>query len=130
MNDIINFAYYSLVNVAQLIILFLLISAYWNTGLVSMEFSPIGSTLKKPGMSNKVLWGFFWPILLLLIIALIFALSIVLMVGFMIFIFYKIAEDIFMTVINNKKYITSGINIRTIFSGEALSSFMNIVQNL
>jgi hypothetical protein len=127
MGQILNFAYYSLANIIHIIVSFLLISAYWNIGLVFMELIPLGPLCKNGNMTCKIAWGCFWPIMSLWAIAIIFALTIMLMVGFMTFIFWKITMGVFATVVGNKKDAPSAVNIRTIFNGEALSSFMDVV---
>ena len=126
MSDIINFAYHSLVNIAQIIVLFLSISVYWNAGLVFMESISI---VVDKGMARKIVWGCFWPIILFVLFIALLVLIAVITIGFMVFIFCKIFVDIFMIAIGNKKHIASDVNIRTIFNGGAFSSFMSIVQN-
>jgi len=125
MSDIINFAYHSLVNIAQIIVLFLSISVYWNAGLVFMESISI---VVDKGMARKIVWGCFWPIILFVLFIALLVLIAVITIGFMVFIFLKIVVDIFMIAIGNKKYIASDVNIRTIFNGEAFSSFMDVLQ--
>ena len=125
MSDIINFAYHSLVNIAQIIVLFLSISVYWNAGLVFMESISI---VVDKGMARKIVWGCFLPIILFVLFIALLVLIAVITIGFMVFIFLKIVVDIFMIAIGNKKYIASDVNIRTIFNGEAFSSFMDVLQ--
>jgi len=124
--EILNSVYYSLVNIVHIIVLFLLLSVYWNAGLVFMESISI---VVDKGMARKIVWGCFWPIILFVLFIALLVLIAVITVGFMIFIFCKIFVDIFMIAIGNKKHIASDVNIRTIFNGGAFSSFMSIVQN-
>jgi len=80
------------------------------------------------GMARKIVWGCFWPIILFVLFIALLVLIAVITIGFMVFIFLKIVVDIFMIAIGNKKYIASDVNIRTIFNGEAFSSFMDVLQ--
>ena len=125
MNEILNSVYYSLVNIVHIIVLFLLLSVYWNAGLVFMESISI---VVDKGMARKIVWGCFWPIILFVLFIALLVLIAVITIGFMVFIFLKIVVDIFMIAIGNKKYIASDVNIRTIFNGEAFSSFMDVLQ--
>ena len=123
--EILNSVYYSLVNIVHIIVLFLLLSVYWNAGLVFMESISI---VVDKGMARKIVWGCFWPIILFVLFIALLVLIAVITIGFMVFIFLKIVVDIFMIAIGNKKYIASDVNIRTIFNGEAFSSFMDVLQ--
>ena len=122
MNEILNFVCHSLMNIVHIIVLFLLFSAYWNAGLVFMELA-----CKNRSIARKIVWGCFWPIILFVLFIALLVLIAGITVGFMSFIFWKIVMDISMIVIGNKKYIASDVNIRTIFNGEALGSFMDYV---
>ena len=126
MNEILNFVCHSLMNIVHIIVLFLLLSVYWNAGLVFMESISI---VVDKGMARKIVWGCFWPIILFVLFIALLVLIAAITVGFMSFIFWKIIVDIFMIAIGNKKHIASDVNIRTIFNGGAFSSFMSIVQN-